>query len=128
MPLTPGNRARLQATLASLIASGVWWRFTTTWTAVVALLLLALAALAWGAPPAYAPVRRALDRAARALAATFTWVVLALVYFGLFTPLRLWRALCRQDPLGLRRPDRSVVSYLRPVMKHGSARRFERQF
>jgi hypothetical protein len=128
MRLTPPNRARLQATLAGLTASVVWWGFTTTWAAVVALVLFALAVLAWIAPSAYAPVQCALDRAARALAAAFTWFVLALVYFGLFMPLRLWRTLRRQDPLGLRRSDRPVSTFLRPMIKPGTVRRFERQF
>jgi hypothetical protein len=71
-------------------------------------------------------VQRILDRFARRMLAAFTWLVLGLVYFGLFTPLRLWRTLLRRDPLRLRR-DPAATTYLQP-MRPAPAARFDRQF
>src|SRR5687767_10951590 len=116
MALAPTPRARLQATLAFLGCLIFAWRSNHVAMVVVAGVTAVLAATAWLAPPRYAPIQRVLDRAVHALLAGFTWFALALVYFGLFTPLRLWRTILRDDPLGLRRPKRPVSTYLRPVL------------
>jgi hypothetical protein len=127
MALAPTTRARLQASLGFLCCLILAWRSENVATVVLAGAAAVLAATAWLAPPRYAPIQRVLDRAVHALLAGFTWLVLALVYFGLFTPLRLWRTFSRQDPLQLRRPKRPVATYLRPFAPAG-ARRFEHQF
>jgi hypothetical protein len=128
MALGSTPRARLQATLAFLGCLIFAWRSENVAMLVLAGATAVPAATAWLAPPRYAPIQRMLDRAVHALLAGFTWFVLALVYFGLFTPLRLWRTIRRDDPLGLRRPKRPVSTYLRPILNHAGARRFDRQF
>jgi hypothetical protein len=61
-----------------------------------------------------------------ALLTTLSWILLALVYFGLFTPLRLWRGLIGKDPLQLyAHPRADITSFLQPSAR---AARFDRQF
>jgi len=120
------SRARLQAALACGGALLLWWRIGGMLPAVFAIFLAALASLAWFAPARYAPVQRTLDRLMHALLAGLTWFVLGVVYFGVFTPLRAWRALMRRDPLQLR-PAPAASSYLQPLPS-GAPRRFDRQF
>jgi hypothetical protein len=127
MALAPTTRARLQATLACLGCLILAWRSENIAMPILAGVMAVLAATAWLVPPRYAPIQRVLDRVVHALLAGFTWLVLALVYFGLFTPLRIWRTIRHQDPLQLRRPKRPVATYLRPLAPAG-ARRFDRQF
>lgn len=114
MALAPAARARLQASLAVLGAALLWLRTHHPLALALAALTVALAALAWLAPARFAPVQRALDTFARAIAAAFTWLVLGLVYFGLFTPLRMLRALLRRDPLQLRSTP-AAVTFLQPL-------------
>jgi len=58
--------------------------------------------------------------------AGFSWLLLGLMYFCVFTPMRLVGALCGRDPLCLK-PDRAVATYLRKLPP-ASAGRFGRQF
>lgn len=126
MALAPHQRARLQATAASAGTLILWWRLGGIIPAVIAGLAASLALLAWVSPPHYAPVQRALDRVLHALLAGLTWVLLAVIYLGVFTPLRLWRALTGHDPLQ-RRADPAATSYLRPLPPAAPGR-FDRQF
>lgn len=93
---------------------------------VIAGLAAGLALLAWASPPHYAPVQRLLDRVLHTLLAGLTWLLLALIYLGVFTPLRLWRALSGHDPLH-RRADPTATTYLRPLPPAAPGR-FDRQF
>ena len=116
---------RLHATIACAITLGLWhWRGGYI-TATLALVVAALALLAWFAPRAHAPFARAFERLGHAVLVTFTWCALGLVYFGLFTPLRLWRALRRHDPLA-RAYDPTATTYLRPLPP--TPANFTRQF
>ncbi|HEX2854093.1 MAG TPA: hypothetical protein VHO24_12715 [Opitutaceae bacterium] len=121
----PIVRGQLQATLAAIIASTLWWHFRSVTSASLAILLVTLALVAWFAPRLYVPVQRTLDRFARGVLAVFTWLVLGLIYFGVFTPVRLWRAVTRHDPLRLRISNQE--SYFQPLPPPGP-RRFDRQF
>jgi len=126
MALAPPARARFQATAACAGTLILWWRIGGFVPAVVAGLAGSLALLAWLSPPHYAPVQRVLDRVLHLLLAGLTWLLLAVIYLGVFTPLRLWRALTGQDPLQ-RRPDPTAATYLRPVPP-ATPGRFDRQF
>ncbi len=126
MALAPARRARLQATAAFAGSLLLHWRLRGPASLGLAVVLGALAALAWISPAAYAPVQRAFDRVTHALLVALTWLVLGLVYFGLFVPMRLGRALLRRDPLQLRR-DPAAVSFLHPLAPR-SADHFERPF
>jgi hypothetical protein len=82
--------------------------------------------LAWLSPTHYAPVQRVLDRILHLFLTGLTWFVLGIIYLALFTPLRLWRALTRQDPLQRQR-DPASTTYLRPLPPAARGR-FDRQF
>jgi hypothetical protein len=120
------TRARLQATAVLAGGLGLWWRLQTTWAITLVGVMAAFALLAWIAPERHKPVQRAFDWATRWLVAGFTWLILGVVYFGLFTPMRWLGALLGRDPLRLK-PDRSTMTYLRglPPATNG---RFDRQF
>ena len=126
MALAPVTRARLQATLAAAAAGLLWSRTRHPGPAVLAGVLSTLALVAWLAPARYAPVQRVLDRLLQLLLGGLTWLVLGLVYFGFFTPLRICGALLRRDPLRLR-PAPAATSYLQPLSPDAT-RRFDRQF
>jgi hypothetical protein len=104
----------------------LWWRIGGVWPAAAAGVAGALALLAWSSPAHYAPVQRALDRVLHTLLAGLTWFLLAVIYFGIFTPLRGWRVLTRTDPVR-RRPDPAATTYLRPLPP-ATPGRFDRQF
>jgi hypothetical protein len=120
------TRARLQATAAFAGGLGLWWRFQNNWVIALVGVMAALALLAWIAPERHKPVQRAFDWITRGIVAGFTWLILGVVYFGLFTPLRLLGVLMGRDPLR-QKPDRSTTTYLRelPAASEG---RFDRQF
>lgn len=92
----------------------------------IAGLTAALAFVAWTSPARYAPVQRALDRVLHGVLAALTWVLLGVIYFAVFAPLRLWRHLRGIDPLH-RRPDPAAASYLSPLPLPAPDR-FDRQF
>lgn len=120
------TRIRLQATVACAGSSVLYWRFGGVLPALLASLFAVLALLAWFFPKQYNPVQRGFDFLTRALVAGFSWVMLGLVYFCVFTPLRLIGALVGRDPLGLKRPG-DATTYLRPVLP-ATPGRFKRQF
>lgn len=127
MPLTPANRARCQALLAVVGMLLLWWRVPGAVSATLLGIAGALALLAFVSPRRYAPVQRGFDAVIHALLVGLTWTALGLVYLGVFTPLRLWRLLTRQDPLNLRRRNAAApATYLRPL--RSTAPRFDRQF
>ena len=126
MSRVPSIRPRLQATIALVVAVGVWLALGNRIAAGVAVVMAILAVLAWAAPAAYAPVHRGLERGAHALAAAVSWVLLGGAYLGLFLPLRLWRSITRRDPLALR-PDERSDTFLRPVPP-AHPERFRRMF
>jgi hypothetical protein len=126
MRLTPATRARLQAMLACLGTLVLWWRFPARLTLSLLIMVGVFALLAWFSPRAYAPVQRAFDAVTHGILAVLSWTLLGLVYFGLFTPLRLWRGLVHQDPLHLRAAERDEpATFLQPS---APAPRFDRQF
>lgn len=125
MPPAPVTRARLQATVAVAGTGFLFWRFNHAVPFALFVLAILLAALAWLSPRHYAPLQRAFNSLLHAFLTVLTWTILGLVYFGLFTPLRLFRTLTRRDPLALRRPP-THDSYLRPLPT--TPPRFERQF
>ncbi|HEY0944417.1 MAG TPA: hypothetical protein VGD81_04090 [Opitutaceae bacterium] len=119
-------RSRVHATLAFAVALALWlWR-GGPFLAAVAIVTAALVLLAWVAPGTYAPIARGLDRVAHRFGAGVTWLVLVIVYLGVFTPLRLWRTLAGTDPLQLR-PRPGAASYLQPLPP-ARPERFDRQF
>jgi hypothetical protein len=124
MPLAPASRARLQASLACIGTLTLWgWRGGVI-PATLATIAASLALLAWSSPAHYAPVQRTLDRFVHLLLMSLTWLLLGLVYFLVFTPLRAFRALTGSDKLA-RSFDRTAATYLQVPRPGG---RFDRQF
>ena len=80
-----------------------------------------------GAPARYAPVQRTLDGATLLFVAGVSWLLMGLLYFGFFTPLRGCRALARRDPLQLKAGP-SATTYFRPLPRGDTTDRFKRQF
>lgn len=126
--MTPASplRMRLQATAALAVGVALWLWFGGVWSAAFAGVLAALALLAWVSPARYAPVQHGLDMFAQGIATGFSWLLLGLIYFGLFTPVRLLSALFGKDPLKLR-ARAGGASYLEPLPPP-SEDRFKRQF
>ena len=118
-------RPRIQATVACVVTSALWYWNRGYFPAALALIAAALALLAWLSPRAYAPFARAFEKFGHAILVAFTWLALGLIYFGVFTPLRLWRSALRRDPLH-RRFDPTAQSYLRPLPQ--TPPNFTRQF
>lgn len=80
----------------------------------VAIIATALALLAWISPAGYRPVSRFFERVTYLVLSVFTWLVLAAIYFLIFTPLRLWSSLRKRDSLTLKlQPE--VTTYLIPL-------------
>ena len=126
MVFARASRARLQATLAWIGSGFLWYHRTNLITEALVVVATTLALLAWFFPKRYLPVQRGFDWATHALLTGLTWFLLGIVYFGLFTPLRLWRSLRQSDPLRLRAAP-SVTTYLIPLPP-GTPNRFDRQF
>lgn len=125
MFLTPTARSRLLASLACGGTFALWnWRGGLL-PATLAGLAGCLALIAWVSPARYIPVQRALDRFVHLLLMSITWLLLGLVYFLVFTPMRCWRSLTKNDPLH-RTPEPTGQSYLRPISSRPT--RFDRQF
>lgn len=117
-------RSRLQTLAGFLIALTIWLVTRHTLALVAVGIAGTCTALAWLAPALFAPVQRAIDAIIHALVTAVSWILLALVYFGVFTPIRLWRSLTGVDPLRRRR-DPAAASYLAPAP---APSRFDRQF
>jgi hypothetical protein len=126
MAFARASRARLQATLAWVGSGFLFYHRPSLITESVVIVATTLALLAWFLPKAYGPVQRALDGVSRVLLTGLTWFLLGVVYFGLFTPLRLWRVITRNDPLRLR-ADSSARTYLQPLSS-AAPDRFDRQY
>jgi hypothetical protein len=122
----PFSRARIQATAACLGGFVLWWRVGGVIGAAMAGLTAALAAFAWLTPGRYAVVQRGLDWLTRMLVTGVSWLLLGLLYFCLFTPLRGWRALTRHEALQLK-ADPSKTTYLN-ALPPATPGRFKRQF
>jgi hypothetical protein len=118
-------RPRLRATIALLLTTSLWlWRGGLL-PAVLAIGAAALALLAWIAPTAYAPFSRTFEKLGHVILVAFTWLALGVIYFGVFTPLRLWRSLRGFDPLH-RAFDPAAKTYLQPLSQ--TPPDFTRQF
>lgn len=118
---------RLAGPLVGCAVSGLIWHLHggTVPRAIFAATLL-LAALALAAPRLYAPVQRLLEGFGRGVARAVTWVVLGLLFAGVFVPGRLLLRLRRKDPLQLRRS--AVDSYWQSPRTTPGAESFDRQF
>ena len=71
-------------------------------------------------------VQQGIDWFTRMLVAGVSWLLLGLLYFCLFTPMRGWRAITRRDPLKLK-ADPLATTYFQSISSAPSGR-FKRQF
>lgn len=130
MNMISTSRMRLQASIACVGGLVLWWRFGGVFSAAVAGVFASLALLAWTAPARYVPVQHGFDFLTRWLVSGFSWAMLGLVYFCVFTPLRLIGTLVGRDPLKSKRPSAelgSATTFLQP-MPPVMPGRFDRQF
>lgn len=122
---------RLRPLLGPLAAVAVttcgWLRWRTPWSLALLLIATSLLTLALLAPRVSAPIERRLAHFGQLFAIAFTWLVLGLLFFLLFTPVRLLLALFRRDPLQ-RRPDPRRASYWEPLPPAPAPERFNRQY
>lgn len=114
-------------------AALVWrgWRRTGAWPLAPSLVVgfsLALLVLAFAAPRLHAPVQRALETVGRWIAQGFTWLVLLLVFTGVFVPGRVVQWIARADPLGRRRSGAAGTYWRVLPAPPAAAERFRRQF
>jgi hypothetical protein len=128
MPLSARKRACLQATAAWTGALIIWGRTNNGLAVAAVCLTTALVLMAWLTPVYYAPVQRTLDRILHAAMTAFTWLLLALIYFGIFMPFRWWQSIRGNDPLELRGERGSGrATFLHPLPTSHPVR-FDRQF
>lgn len=117
-------RSRLQTLAGFLIALTVWLITRHAAVLIAVGVTGTFTALAWLAPALFAPIQRAIDAFIHGLVTAVSWVLLAVVYFGVFSPIRIWRTLAGTDSLRRRR-DPAATSYLEPAP---APSRFDRQF
>jgi hypothetical protein len=104
------------------------WRYGAPGAAgAVWLAAAAIVALYYLLPPARRPIYFAWSYTFSPLGWAMSHVVLAIVYFLVFTPVGLVRRLLGYDRLG-RRIDRSAVTYWSPHRSPADHRRYFRQF
>lgn len=126
MTLNPSNsRMRTQATVAAAVSTLIYWRVGGTGPLMLALTLGGLAVLAWAVPAGYRPVFILLDRVIQILVQGVSWVLLALVYFGIFTPFRILFGILGKNRLG--KAAAAEVTALCP-MNASQAEHFRRQY
>jgi len=87
----------------------------------------ALAALYWLAPPLQRPILVGWMYAALPIGWTVSHVMMAIVYFGIVTPIGLLSRFIRGDTLQ-RRPDRTAQSYWIERSRRGGSRHYLRQY
>jgi hypothetical protein len=127
--LTPREGRRFGLTVGGAfmaLAALAWWRERTLLAELLGTLggVLALAGLL--APTYLGPVERAWMRLAHAISTVTTPVVMALMYFGIITPVGLIRRWFGQNPIE-HRPSATGFWKSRPEGKRRSAS-MERQF
>lgn len=119
-------RMRLQASMAAIGVTVLWWRWGGRPLAGISILFALLALVAWISPRRYLPVQRIIDFLVHLLVSTLSWVLLGLVYFGVFTPLRFFFQLTGKDFLA-RLPAKGRDSSLVPL-SDGVPDHFKRQY
>ena len=127
MPLSAHSRGRLQATIAGGLTATGWLIRGGRVMAVAAVTTGILALLAWFLPQAFAPIQRSLDGVARGVTKAASWIVLGMVYFLFFTPLRVILGLLGKDALRLRRSQPLPATFLQ-TLPAAAPGRFDRLF
>lgn len=111
----------MTAASAALGAALAWWHWGGLPLALLATAAGLLLLIAVVAPRIYQPVFKVLDRAVQGVLAAFTWFLLGLVYFGLFTPLGSLLRLFGRNPLGSS-SERDSTTFWEPVKKPAGGR------
>ena len=113
--------------LAVILTGCGWLHWRTPGSLGLLLLATTLLLLALLSPRAFAPVQRALETIGRLVATGFTWLILLLLFVGIFVPARLALALLGRDPLH-RRPDPHRATYWEPLPPTAGLGHFRRQY
>ena len=117
---------RLQTTIAVVIGALLWWRVGGRTFAIVFSVASVAAAVAWVSPRHFRPIQRALDFVTQLIVKAISWLLLAVVYFGVFTPGRLFFRL-RGKELLARKPAHGEATALVPLAEM-PADHFKRQY
>jgi len=124
---------------SSIVAALSWWlgghgaafvaegRLTWTWQLLAAMVAICVAVTAYVSRRTVEPLYRGLQGIARRAGAAGTVLLLAIVYYGIFTPVAAWFRLTRRDALRRSwRPD--ADTYFEPLTRRVPKRRYLRQF
>jgi hypothetical protein len=91
------------AALPAVVGAVAWFRFDATTTAAALwIAAVAIAAVYYTIPPLRRPIHRAWTIATFPIAWVMSHLILAIVYFGVLTPIGLCFRIARRDPLRLR--------------------------
>jgi hypothetical protein len=123
------RRGVLQGGAGLAVAAVLWlaWRTPLAW--VVAAVALALALLAAAAPlTAYARVSRALETFGRWVGTAVTWLLMGLLFYGLFLPVGLVLRARRSLRLTTGFDPQAPSYWKRPAARSGGAERYQKQF
>jgi hypothetical protein len=116
---------RLQATGAAVGGALLLWRWGGYAFGILAGILAVFALCAWLAPERYRPIQRVFDFLTRVLVSAVSWFLLALVYFGIFTPAGLISGLFGWNPM--HRRSGGAVTNLLPLSPQ-PPEHFKRQY
>ncbi len=105
-----------------------WWRGHGRAAAVLAALSVVPPALALAAPRAWSRAFRAWMRLAEGMSRVATAAILAIVYFGMMTPIGLAMRPFRKDPLDLDWKRRGRSYWIPKKQDDSTLERYERQF
>jgi hypothetical protein len=104
-----------------------YWRGATSTAAAVWVVAILVPAIGWFIPPLMRIVYLGLAYLTFPLGAVLSFVVLAAVYFGVFTPIGLLMRWFGHDPM-CRRRDAKATTYWVPRNPTTDVRRYFRQF
>jgi len=90
----------------TLIGAGIFWKGHLTPAQWIWAVTTGIAVLSWIAPTAARPFYWAWMGIGLIIGSVMSRVVMALVFFGILTPVAIYFRLIKRDALGLRRTDR----------------------
>lgn len=127
-PKPSRNRILLTSLCSTIGAILLWRHFQNAPTLALLAFTSLLLALSIFAPKAYYPIFRGLDAVIQLLLKAFTWFILGLIYFLIFTPVRFVLILMGKDVL-LAKIQLSRSSYWTPIdARSNQAAQFKRQY
>jgi hypothetical protein len=125
-PSTCRRRALIQAAVMAVVAGVILLRFPHA-AAVVFCVALAVLVAGLFLPRAFGAFERMMHALGRGVGAAMTWLLLAPLFFLVFTPAALVRALRRKDPLCRAFPPEADSSW-HPCRETGAQDHYRKQY